>query len=97
MTTKESTQPDNETMKAMRPSPSPDCALTTPDMHRLTLWWSPSSFEKTEEGTRLSGAHKTCPRRGRPCMQKTRPQRARPVISRDGRHLGDDQYRGSTP
>src|SRR5258706_944272 len=36
-------------------SPLPNCALTTPDPHRLTLWWSPVSFGLTEEGTRPVG------------------------------------------
>ena len=68
MTTKESTQPGyerqtfrNPPLSQTLPSPSGDCALTTPDPHRLTLWWSPVPFKLTEEGTRLNGAHETGP------------------------------------
>ncbi len=62
MTMKESTQPDYKTTQITHPYPLPDCALTTPDAHRLTLWWSPAPVRRTEEGARPSRAHKNGPK-----------------------------------
>src|SRR5258706_8422216 len=75
MTTKESAQPDDETTRTTRPSPSPNCALTTPDLHRLTLWWSPAPFETNRRGHSTQWGRKRVITSG--------------MISKEGQHLGD--------
>src|SRR5258706_3326470 len=75
MTTKESAQPDDETTRTMCPSPSPNCTLTTPDPHRLTLWWSPAPFETNRRGHSTQWGRKRVNTLG--------------MISKEGQHLGD--------